>query len=362
MGLDDLNRQVRRDRMKKGYRQQDNGDGGESVASGMSYRSNCTTRSSYKPSGLEGGALNAIIGIEHIAQNASRGRGIITPSGNCSVASEPADENYRKERKARQDLIMDEALKEKWRHEAVVTKEAERLEKEKFASEYYSTDEEIGTKKKKGLVRGIKKAARKTAKASKSGAKGAANVVKDPKRAAKKAGKVTKGVGKEAAKLVMDPSLAAKQGTRGIKGAINLTASVAKGSFDVTSLLTRKGIKGTAMVVGGTINGAGKVVHGATDIIFKQEDDEDLEVYDDYNPRSLSDRADRQVGKKTFAERLSIYDDPEDNRKSREKEFDSSRSEILRSSIHSHEKEIIIPAVEVKSASKAKKNNGWWDI
>mmetsp|Transcript_49572 Transcript_49572/g.56075 ORF Transcript_49572/g.56075 Transcript_49572/m.56075 type:complete len:669 (+) Transcript_49572:69-2075(+) len=364
MGLDDLNRQVRRDRMKKGYRQQDNGDGGESVASGMSHRSNYTTRSSYKPSGLEGGALNAFMGIEHIAQNASRGRGTMTTSGNCSVANEPADENYRKERKVRQDLIMDVALKEKWRHEAEVTKEAERLEKEKFASKYYSSDEEIGTKKKKGLVNEIKKAARKTAKASKSGAKGATNVVKDPKRAAKKAGKVTKGVGKEAAKIVMDPSLAAKQGTRGIKGTLNLTANVAKGSFDVTSLLTRKGIQGTAMVVGGTINGAGKVVHGATDIIFKQEDEEDVEVYDDYNPRSLSDRADRQVGKETFSERLSIYDDLEDNRKSKEKEFDSSsRSEIRRvASMQSQGKESTIPALEIKTISKANKNNGWWDI
>merc|ERR1712086_211708 len=98
----------------------------------------------------------------------------------------------------------------------------------------------------------------------------------DPKRTAKKAGKVSKFVGKETAKMIMDPSLAAKRGTNGIKETANITANVAKGSFDVTSSLTRKEIKGTvkgtAMVVGGTIDGAGKVVHNATDIIFKHED------------------------------------------------------------------------------------------
>jgi hypothetical protein len=293
MGLEGLNKQVRRESIKEQYRspsvdprnrQQDydNDDGGGSVASGMSYRSTLTTRSSYKPSGLEGGALNAFMGNTHIAQNAttSRGRSIVTPTGgNCSVFSEPADENYIKERKARQDLIMDVALKEKWRHEAEATKEAEMLEKEKFDSNYYSSDEDIGTKKKKGLIKKMKKAARKTARASRSGAKGAANVVKDPKRAGKRVGKVAKGVGKETAKMVMDPSLAAKRGTQGFIDTVNLTANVAtnvaKEGFDVTSSLTKQGIKGAAMVVDGTIDGAGRFVQGATDILFMNDDQED---------------------------------------------------------------------------------------
>jgi hypothetical protein len=372
MGLEGLNKQVRRESIKEQYRspsvdprnrQQDydNDDGGGSVASGMSYRSTLTTRSSYKPSGLEGGALNAFMGNTHIAQNAttSRGRSIVTPTGgNCSVFSEPADENYIKERKARQDLIMDVALKEKWRHEAEATKEAEMLEKEKFDSNYYSSDEDIGTKKKKGLIKKMKKAARKTARASRSGAKGAANVVKDPKRAGKRVGKVAKGVGKETAKMVMDPSLAAKRGTQGFIDTVNLTANVAtnvaKEGFDVTSSLTKQGIKGAAMVVDGTIDGAGRFVQGATDILFMNDDQEDSEDdYDDYDPRSLSTSEDRQVCKKTFAERMSTsYDDTDVNRKLG-KEFDSNRSEIRSPKI--------ITALEIKTApSKASKK--WWDI
>lgn len=354
MGLEDLNRQVRRDRIKEGYRspsidprnrRQDNGDGEESVASGLSYRSTFTTRSSYKPSGLEGVALNTFIGNEHVAQNASRSRSVIRPSsGNCSVVSEPADENYMRERKARQDLIMDVAFREKWRYEEKSAKEAERLEKIKFTSEYYSSDDEIGTKKKKGLVKRIKKAARKTAKSSKSGVKGAANVVMDPKRTAKKAGKLAKGVGKETAKMVMDPSLVAKRGTQGIKGTVNLTANVAKGSFDVTSSLTKKGMKGTAMVVGGTIDGARRVAHGATGILLKQGDEEVAnETYDDYDPKAMSDRPDRQVCKKTLAERFSAHEDVKVNKKRGETICSESRS--------SPEKTL-----------KGKQDNGWWDL
>ena len=370
MGLEGLNKQDRRTSIKEQYRSpsvdpgnrrrdHDNDDGGGSVASSMSYRS---TRSSYKPSGLEGGALNAFMGNTHIAQTTtSRGRSIVTPTGgNCSVASAPADENYIRERKARQDLIMDVALKEKWRHEAEATKEAERLGKEKFDANYYSSDEDLGTKKKQGLVKKMKKAARKTARASRSGAKGAANVVKDPKRAGKRVGKVAKGVGKETARMVMDPSLAAKRGTQGIVDTVNFTANaatnVAKEGFDVTSSLTKKGIKGAAMVVDGTIDGAGRFVQGATDIMFFNDGQVDSEdEYDDYDPRSLSTSGDRQVCKKTFAERMSTtYDDTEVNRKLGE-EFDNNRSRIRSSKI--------IPALKIKTTpSKANKNNGWYDI
>ena len=383
MGLEDLNRRVRRDRMKKEYRspsldprysRQDTNDGGESVASNLSHRSTFTTRSSYKPSGLEGGALNALMGNEYTAQNASLGKGVIAPSGNCSVVNEPADEDFFKSRKASQDLIMDVALKEKWRHEAEQAKEIEKRESEIVASEYYSSDEEMGEKKKKGIVKKIKKAARKTGKVTTSGAKGARNVVRDPKRAAKNAGKVTKLVGKETAKMVMDPSLAAKRGTKGIKGTVNLTANVAKGTFDVTSSLTRKGVKGTvkgtAKVVGGTIDGAGRVVNGATDIIFRQDDDKDTTIlYDDYDARLLSDNIDRQVCKKTFVEQLSLHDeehqsDPQKNfRRITGKQFDSKRPD------DSDRIEIIVPTLDVvptqgikKKKSKANKNNGWWDL
>jgi len=377
VGLQDLDRQVRRDRMKRGYRgqsvdrrnsnsrQQDNGggnaDGGESVTSGTSFRSTYSNRS-YKQSGLEGGAFSAFIGNDnnHKARNTSRGRagGIATSPlgmrGSGSVMSSPAaDEKYMKERKENQDLIMDVALKEKWRHEEESSKEVERVEREKFAStDYYSSDEEFGTKKKKGLVKKMKRAARKTAKLSKSGAKGAANVVKDPKRAAMKAGKVASHVGKETTKMVMDPKLAAKRGRKGVKGTVKLTANVAKGGFDVTSYLTRKGIKGTTKVVGGTINGAGRVVYGATDLIFNHDgNDEVEEVLEDYDPRALSDR---QRFTETFADRLSIHDDNNNN--------NSISNGKSTERLGSRTSKMMMPVMDLSGTSGSKPKKGWWDI
>lgn len=340
----DLNRQLRRARMKSEYRnpspgrysgltRKDSWDGNESVESGLSFLTTNTTQSNstYNPSGLEGGALNAFM--------ANR-KGIATPSGGGSVATTPADENFMRERKAQQDMIMDIAMKEKWKLET----KGETEEKEQFvATEYYSSDEELG-EKKKGLVKKMKKAARKTAKLSRSGVKGAANVVLDPKRTAKRAGKVASKVGKQTTKMVLDPSLAAKRGTKGIKDTVTYTASVAKEGFDKTTSLTKKGIKGTAKVAGETIEAAGRAMSEATEILF-QHDNEQEEVLKDYDPRDLSDR-----GLETFAERLSL------NGKKKK-----SKNRIRKRSM-SPKSEILVPALELNEFKELKKSNDWWDF
>lgn len=154
--------------MKKGYRS------GGSV-SGMSAKSNGTRRS-YKSTGFEGGALNAIMGNESFARVATRGGDIASLSGS-TVASAPATEEFLKERRAKQDRILDTALKEKW------LREQSRKVEVKLEDHSVSSHDELA---RKGLVKKMKKAVRRT----KSGAKKAAHAVVDPKRTTKKGYKV----------------------------------------------------------------------------------------------------------------------------------------------------------------------------
>ena len=197
-GLGTLDRHSRRARMKQDYRNHsqrhgrsdDDDDGGNSVASGLSTMS---TRTRSRSSGLEGGALNAFLGDEHIARNASRGKGF-SPGGMVAQA----DEKFMRARKSRQDLIMDVALKDKLQFEAKVREEAEtteRINNSRFDSDS-SHEDGLRFGKKKGMFGNLKRAARKSAKMTKSGAKGTVNVVKDPKRAAKKVRGFAKDVGK----------------------------------------------------------------------------------------------------------------------------------------------------------------------
>lgn len=159
-----------------------------------------STRTRSRSSGLEGGALNAFLGDEHIARNASQGKGV---SSGGMVPQ--ADEKFMRARKSRQDSIMDVALKEKWQFEAKAREEAEMIERRntsRFDNDDSSDEDGLRFGKKKGMFGNLKKAVRKSAKMTKSGAKGTVNVVKDPKRAAKKVGGFAKDVGKETGKMV----------------------------------------------------------------------------------------------------------------------------------------------------------------
>lgn len=220
IGLSSLDRQIRRDRMKKEYRSP---RGGGSVGSNKSH-----TGRSYNRSGLEGGGLNAIVGRRGCRQGDS---GSHLGSGNSSVshasasfadasyASEPVGDDFFKERKARQEAILDVAIREKkLLNEMKTGKEKKRREKERIAVGRYSSKKMI-------------QAVRNTANLPKAGAKVAAN----SKRTART-------VGKETAKMAKSPSLIAKRSAKGIKETLNLTASVAKGGVEATSGLTKKRI------------------------------------------------------------------------------------------------------------------------
>ncbi len=183
-GLSHIDRQVRRDRMKREYRSPSVTGGS---ISGVSSKSG--TSRSYKRTGFEGGALNGIMGNENFAKYATRGGDIASLSSggsfasfaSASLASTPADEEFLKERKARQDKILDVALRQKWLKEQAAQVEAKLRHEDHEDS---SHDEQT----KKGLVKKMKKAVKmmKTAKISKSVTKAAANVVVDPKSSARR--------------------------------------------------------------------------------------------------------------------------------------------------------------------------------
>lgn len=314
LSLADLERHSRRQRMKQGYRgtpsrdnrrepslgkmissHREDYDGAESVTSGISMHSTTSTRS-HRRSGLEGGALNAFLADERVARDASKGLGVHRSSD--SVMHVEPSEAYLRERKSRQDLIMDVAIKEKWQYQGRASRDAELQDRQQRTiddsdNDDSSDEDRLRHQKEEGLIRNLTKAVRKTAKTSKSAAKGTVNVVKDPKRAARKVGGFAKEVGKETAKMVMDPSLAAKRGKNGIKGTVNLTTkvtgTVAKGGIGLTTSLAKNSLNVTTKVVGTTIDGAGKVVHGAVGFLKNEKDDADDE-YAEYDPRALISR------------------------------------------------------------------------
>lgn len=316
-GLGSLDQYARTSRLKQRYRSSSNrsrdDDDGDSVTSGVSTISTRSRRNS----GLEGGALNAFLGDETIARNASRGKGLYS---GATVATSSADEKFLRDRQARQELIMDAAMKERWQHEEHTREEeatAGRMSNAGRGDFSDDSSDEDGLKfgKKKGIMGNLKRAVRKSAQITKSGAKGTVNVVKDPKRAAKKVGGFAKDFGKETTKMVLDPSLAAKRTAKGVKGTVKLTTkmtnTVAKGSYDVTKSIAKTGVKGTSKVVGKTIN-------GATGLFVKKDGELHGNEHAEYDPSALANRRRRDSLLDRFVEGKSIRtEEVESHRSSR---------------------------------------------
>ncbi|KAG7360839.1 hypothetical protein IV203_035938 [Nitzschia inconspicua] len=317
-----------------------NDDDCDSVTSGMSIASTRSRRNT----GLEGGALNAFLGDEAMVRNASRGKEFYS---GATVASSSADEQFLRDRKARQDLILDVAQKERWRFEEQSREQDEMSERlNDTPGEAYDDDSDgdsLHFGKKKGIMGNLKRAVRKSAKITKSGAKGTVNVVKDPKRAAKKVGDFAKDVGKETTKMVLDPSLAAKRTAKGVKDTVKLTTkvtnTVAKGSYGMTKSIAKTGVKGTSMVVGKTIDG---VVYGATGLFIKKDGATEGSEYEEYDPSVLTNRRRRDTLVDRFVE--------DEDKKARE-------VEALRSSgIPSRTPDILAPTINIGGGG------GSWDV
>jgi len=185
-GLSKLDREVRRDNMKKAYRSRSVGSrgdrGAESLASGVSRQ---TQSRSQKKSGFEGGALNAILGDESKARSAARGKDIASLGGSASFAeaSLPADEEYMKERKARQESILD-GQREKWLRDAKAEEEAKRLEKERREAE-------------ESFVRKLKRTLSSTASSSRS-SKSSSKLKRDARKTGKDASKLRRAAEEKA--------------------------------------------------------------------------------------------------------------------------------------------------------------------
>jgi hypothetical protein len=125
------------------------------------------------------------MGNEDKARNAARGKDIASLSGSASFAeaSLPTDEEYMKERKARQESILD-AQREKWLRDAKAEEEAKRLEKERREAQ-------------EGFVRKLKRTLSSTAGSSRS-LKSSSKAKRDARKAGKDGSKLRRAAQEKA--------------------------------------------------------------------------------------------------------------------------------------------------------------------
>jgi hypothetical protein len=219
-----------------------------------------------------------------------------------------SEEDFLNLRRQRQDEILSQAQKERWANQ----NSASDLEGSSNFHEKVHDMEQVddvdqpmvGGKKLSAFAR-FKKGISKTGQVTKNTAKGTVNAVRDPKRVAMKVGGFAKDLGKETGKMLLDPKLAAmtavslgKDVTMGtLKVTKGVGKGVAKGGLGLTKTVARTGMDATSMVV----EGAGKVVTGATGLIFKQNN-EDEDKYEDYDASEL---ADRRLGQSSLLDRIA---------------------------------------------------------
>jgi hypothetical protein len=256
----------------------------QSVSSGRSSFSAISTRSG-KSLGLDAGPLNAFLNA---------------PSSGGSVASAPADDDFLRQRKDRQQKILDSALQERWK-----SKEEEKQVNSFGNSNEISDgededddDDDAPKHMNMTAISRLRSGLSMTGRATRRAGMGTVNVVRDPRRTAKMVGVFAKDVGQETFKMVMDPTLAANNafslGKDMTMNTVNLTKNVgtgvAKSGLGLTNLVAKTGVNATSMVVGTAIDGAGKVVYGATDLIFKRGGEDEVDDEEEYIAKDLSSR------------------------------------------------------------------------
>lgn len=260
--------------------------------------------------GLDAGPLNGLMNSGQRRGSMAASSGVTVESNTSHHNNDSDDNDFLNLRRKRQEEIMNQAL---------------RSNKEKSASDRspgnvheHLHDFEVGDDDDQPMTRGqkisafarLKQGISKTGRVTKSTAKGTVNCVRDPKRVAMKVTDFAKDLGKETGKMLLDPKLAAmtavslgKDVTIGTyKVTREVGMGVALGGLGLTKTVARTGMDATSMVV----EGAGKVVTGATGLIFKQHNDEE-DKYDDYN---ASERADRRLGQKTLLDRFAESSPP----------------------------------------------------
>ena len=338
-----LERQHRREDFKNQYR--GGADDLESVTGGRSVRSsrNVTRSSSFygggrgggdsddrsvsssasqlrrggKSSGLDGGPLSAFLGgIEVKKKRGGSGASVVNVP-RLDDEEKEVDEDFVRDRGSHIDNILNQAKNEREEEIARLEEEARLAELENLSD---SEDDEALPTMQKIKKKGVKYLMKKGVKVTRSTAKGSVNAVRDPKRAAKNVGKLTKDVAKGSVNAVLDPKAAAKKATKlttkGIKGTMDIgkdvTTGIAKGGFKVTKTVAKGGLGATTKVVGKTTDGLGKVVTGATGLVYKRSSmkEEDDDEYD------ASNMACRQRTQTSLLDRLgSDYSERSDEMK-----------------------------------------------
>lgn len=353
MGLEDLDKASRQKRIKDMYRLSANSgerDGdNDSVASGRSMKSTntaITARSSYKSSGLEGGALGAF--MNHELQRGNNGGGAggggrlsgasigNNVGAGASVASAPAGEAYMKERRAQQDRILDAAVREKWKHDA----ERERLEKEKLSDEEKK-------RKKKGLASRVASVAKKTAELSRSSSLGALNLL--------------------AGAVAGDEHQAVRRGRKSTSAAVAAATAAGGGgggggagaSFGADGG-ARKGGRRNGRKTADVTTAATHSSNSGDDYSDSEEDLRDGEI--DYNPRALTDRQTESLVERLTHQDDNDNDDDDDTDVMKTANEDVKKKPIRRrTSSNDLFAELQLDLSDINKKT-SKGNDGWWDI
>jgi hypothetical protein len=307
-----LNRIAQRDTLRASIKDQYRVDDVASISGGrssMGSSSHSRTPSNRRKigSGLDGGPFNGFL------------------NSSDDVPDKPAreiSESFRGRRASSIEGILSEAKTQKWERESKEKPEQEMRVNNDFDDMLGngSDDDDQPRMKQKNKEKGLRQIANLvliTAKLSRSTVKGSVNAVRDPKRACKNLGTFTKDAAKGTVNVVRDPKKAAMNvtnlTTKTIKGTVkigaNVTKDVAKGGFKVTRTVAKGGLGATTMVVGRTTDGLGKVVNGATGLIFKGEKGELGQGHAEYYAKDLACRRKESM---SLMDRVTVVVDTSD--------------------------------------------------
>lgn len=273
-------------------------DDNRSVSSSRSSFSTVNSRTG-KSLGLDAGPLNGFLNTERQVSMVGSSSASVGP-GIAPSRSNSQSESYLRLRRERQDEILSQAQRDRWNAKKEKSKVGDPDDIHASLHDGIpdgEDDDQPKVKNKNTAYRRFRKGISKTGRVTRNTAKGTVNVVRDPKRAAKKMGGFAKDVGKETAQMMLNPKLAAKT-------AVSLGRDVTKGTYKVTKgvgkgvakgslgfkTMAKTGVNATTMVVGTAWDGAGKVVHGATGLIFKHGNGESAEEYAEYKASEMESR------------------------------------------------------------------------
>eukprot|EP00934_Nitzschia_sp_Nitz4_P004138 Nitzschia sp. Nitz4//scaffold103_size77763//9784//11634//NITZ4_005439-RA/size77763-snap-gene-0.51-mRNA-1//1//CDS//3329532310//4128//frame0 len=244
-------------------------------------------------SGLEGGALNAVILQRQAPQRTKSGDSLAGANGGAG------DKRWLDSRASKQDEIMNLAIDVRERFE----EQRDRHEREAMHASSDNLDVEgkdddddqpMAMRTKKTALEQLGKVLTKTGAATRSLGKGTVNAISDPKLAAKRFGHLSKDVGKATIKTAMDPMKVAKA-TKNVtvgsaKMGAGLTKGVAKSTFGATKSVVKGGMSATTTGAKLTMKGTKKVVKGTVRAVKGKDKHSKHDAVATYDSRDLAER------------------------------------------------------------------------